>query len=184
MDRKAAYTLPGCREDRIRNCRRNRRHTAFAGAARCLAAGDYVNLDLRHLGHRQQRIIAKPGLCDMSAFDRNRGFERRGEAEGDRTLDLGADRIRIHGKSAIDRADYAMDRNAAVVANGYLSDLSGPSTVRVVDGRAARMSGDHRPPAGFARGEFEHGPMARRPREQPEPKGDGIRVWPHRPVRR
>src|SRR6202034_945374 len=84
--------------------------------------------------------------------------ERRGEAEGDRTLDLRGDLARIDGVAAIEREHHAVDLQLAFVAYGHLGYGGRIAAVAHELRDAAMDAGGQRlaPVAFFGRG-IEHG---------------------------
>ena len=83
----------------------SRRHGRLADAADGLGgAFEDLDVDQRRLRHAHDLIVVEVRLLHAPACDRDLAQRRRTQREDHAALELGANRIGIHGHAAVDRA--------------------------------------------------------------------------------
>src|SRR5215469_11588530 len=106
--RQRTDALPGRREDRIAQRRRQGRHRGLAAAAPEPATRHHRGFDDRHAGEAQHLVIVEIALLYSAVLDRDRAVERRREPVDDAALGLRPQDLGIDHMAGVDRRDDAV----------------------------------------------------------------------------
>src|SRR6202034_3974706 len=114
-----------------------------------------VHFDLGHFVQAQHAVAVEVVLLHMAILQGDGDIAHRTQAEADPALHLGRDDIRIDGRTAIHRADHAIDGYVTVVIHAHFGNLGDQRLDRSRDGDPAPLAlGQGRAgPAGLLGGE-------------------------------
>jgi len=133
IERHASLPFSCCREDRIRDGRRDGRNWMLAKPTWRMIRGDNVGLNRRHFVHTQDVKIVKTGLHGRSMFEVDSPPQSSGKTPGDTAFHLAFETCRIDDQSTVHYAvNFVYTQISAIVGQRNFGDL-GDVTISVVD---------------------------------------------------
>src|SRR5713101_6415660 len=116
-----------------------------------------MDLHGRHFMDAQQWVIVEVPLLHPPLLEADFAVERGGQTKDGTALHLGADRVRVDDRAAIDRADNAVDPELARVGYRDLRDVRGVAAEGLVDGDTPALTQRRRlAPARLVGDELQH----------------------------
>src|SRR5262245_42022782 len=125
------------REDRVAQCRWNRRNAGFADASHRLTvvARNDVHADLaRRRGHARYLVLMEVALLRSAVFEADLAQHRGRDTHDASTLHLRPDALRIDRRSAVDGDVHARDRQLALGIDRDFDDRGNVAYEAVVGG--------------------------------------------------